>query len=166
LTTWLKLPYNIHSEIEEYMGQRFYEQQLKALGDCPGNKNPNRRKRKMAWDDDKKAQAVSMYEDMDPCPETSMEIVKGIADELDESPNGVRMILTKAGVYVKKTPAAKSSSGTTGGGSTRVSKAAAAEALIAILGDAGQDVDEEIISKLTGKASQYFTAIITKINEA
>tara|TARA_B100000768_G_scaffold71524_1_gene68556 strand:- start:7817 stop:8263 length:447 start_codon:yes stop_codon:yes gene_type:complete len=148
------------------MGQRFYEQQLKALGDCPGNKNPNRRKRKMAWDDDKKAQAVSMYEDMDPCPETSMEIVKGIADELDESPNGVRMILTKAGVYVKKTPAAKSSSGTTGGGSTRVSKAAAAEALIAILGDAGQDVDEEIISKLTGKASQYFTAIITKINEA
>ena len=148
------------------MGQRFYEQQLKALGDCPGNKNPNRRKRKMAWDDDKKAQAVSMYEDMDPCPETSMEIVKGIADELDESPNGVRMILTKAGVYVKKTPAAKSSSGTTGGGSTRVSKAAAAEALIAILGDAGQDVDEEIISKLTGKASQYFTSIITKINEA
>lgn len=148
------------------MGQRFYEQQLKALGDCPGNKNPNRRKRKMAWDDDKKAQAVSMYEDMNPCPETSMEIVKGIADELDESPNGVRMILTKAGVYVKKTPAAKSSSGTTGGGSTRVSKAAAAEALIAILGDAGQDVDEEIISKLTGKASQYFTAIITKINEA
>lgn len=166
MTTWLKLPYNIHSEIEEYMGQRFYEQQLKALGDCPGNKNPNRRKRNMAWDDDKKAQAVSMYEDMDPCPETSMEIVKGIADELDESPNGVRMILTKAGVYVKKTPAAKSSSGTTGGGSTRVSKAAAAEALIAILGDAGQDVDEEIISKLTGKASQYFTAIITKINEA
>ena len=148
------------------MGQRFYEQQLKALGDCPGNKNPNRRKRNMAWDDDKKAQAVSMYEDMEPCPETSMEIVKGIADELDESPNGVRMILTKAGVYVKKTPAAKSSSGTTGGGSTRVSKAAAAEALIAILGDAGQDVDEEIISKLTGKASQYFTAIITKINEA
>lgn len=121
----------------------------------------------MAWDDDKKAQAVSMYEDMEPCPETSMEIVKGIADELDESPNGVRMILTKAGVYVKKTPAAKSSSGTTGGGGgNRVSKAAAAEALIAILGDAGQDVDEEIISKLTGKASQYFTAIITKINEA
>ena len=139
------------------MGQRFYEQQLKTLGDCPGNKNPNKRTRKVAWDDDKKAQAVSMYEDMEPTPETSMEIVKGIADELDESPNGVRMILTKAGVYVKKTPAAKSSSGT---------KAAAAEALIAVLGDAGQDVDEEIISKLTGKASQYFTAIITKINEA
>ena len=121
----------------------------------------------MAWDDDKKAQAVAMYEDMDPTPETSMEIVKGIADEIDESPNGVRMILTKAGVYVKKTPAAKSSgSTTTGGGSARVSKAAAAEALTAALSDAGQSVDEEIIAKLTGKASQYFTSIITAINEA
>ena len=123
------------------MGDRFYTQQLQALGDCPGNKNPNRRTRKVAWDDDKKAQ--------------------------DESPNGVRMILTKAGVYVKKTPAAKSSAGTTGGGGgTRVSKAAAADALIAALSDAGQTVDEEIIAKLTGKASQYFTSIITAINEA
>ena len=148
------------------MSERFYLQQLKALGDCPGNKNPNKRKRKVAWDDDKKAQAVSMYEEAEPTPETSMEIVKDIAEELDESPNGVRMILTKAGVYVKKTPAAKSSGSTTGGGSTRVSKAAAAEALVAALGDAGQPVDEEIIAKLTGKASQYFTSIITAINEA
>jgi len=147
------------------MSERFYLQQLKALGDCPGNKNPNKRKRKVAWDDDKKAQAVSMYEEAEPTPETSMEIVKDIAEELDESPNGVRMILTKAGVYVKKTPAAKSSGGSKGGGGTRVSKAAAAEALIAALGDAGQEVDEEIISKLTGKASQYFTKVITAINE-
>ena len=121
----------------------------------------------MAWEDDQKKQAEAMYEEAEPTTETNMEIVKDIAEELDESPNGVRMILTKAGVYVKKTPAAKSSGGTTpGGGGTRVSKAAAAEALIAALGDAGQDVDEEIISKLTGKASQYFTSIITKINEA
>jgi hypothetical protein len=147
------------------MGDRFYMQQLKALGDCPGNKNPNKRKRKVAWDDDKKAQAVSMYEEAEPTPETSMEIVKDIAEELDESPNGVRMILTKAGVYVKKTPAAKSSGGSKSGGGTRVSKAAAAEALIAALGDAGQDVDEEIIAKLTGKASQYFTRVIQAINE-
>ena len=151
------------------MGYRFYMQQLEATGFAPGLKNTKpKRKRKMAWDDDKKAQAVSMYEEADPTPETSMEIVKDIAEELDESPNGVRMILTKAGVYVKKTPAAKSSGGATGGGAggTRVSKAAAAEALIAALGDAGQPVDEEIIAKLTGKASQYFTSILVAINEA
>ena len=147
------------------MGDRFYMQQLERTGFAPGLKNTNKRKRRMAWDDDKKAQAVAMYEEAEPTPETSMEIVKDIADELDESPNGVRMILTKAGVYVKKTPAAKSSGGTTGG-STRVSKAAAQEALTAALSDAGQSVDEEIISKLTGKAAQYFTSIITTINEA
>ena len=146
------------------MSDRFYNQQLKALGDCPGNKNPKKRTRIVAWDDDKKAEAVSLYEKAEPTPETSMEIVKDIAEELDESPNGVRMILTKAGVYVKKTPATKSSGGS-GGGGTRVSKAAAAEALIKALGDAGQSVDEEIISKLTGKASQYFTTVITAINE-
>ena len=56
----------------------------------------------MAWDDTKKAQAVQMYQEAEPTPETSVEIVKDIAEELLESPNGVRMILTKAGVYVRK----------------------------------------------------------------
>ncbi len=116
----------------------------------------------MAWDDDKKAQAVSMYEEAEPTPENSMEIVKEIADELEESPNGVRMILTKAGVYVKK--AAAASAPKAGGGGTRVSKVAAAEALTAALTDAGQAVDEDIVNKLTGKAAQYFTGIITALN--
>ena len=52
----------------------------------------------MAWTDEKKDEAVSLYEEQQPTPETSMEIVKEIADQLDESPNGVRMILTRAGV--------------------------------------------------------------------
>lgn len=143
------------------MGDRFYTQQLKTLGDCPGNKNPNKRTRKVAWTDESKAKAVSMYESQDPTPETSMEIVKDIAEELDESPNGVRMILTKAGVYVKKTPAAKASTGTASG-STRVSKVAAQEALTAAIQDAGKIVDEEIISKLTGKAAQYFATLFNE----
>ena len=143
------------------MGDRFYTQQLKTLGDCPGNKNPNKRTRKVAWTDESKAKAVSMYESQDPTPETSMEIVKDIAEELDESPNGVSMILTKAGVYVKKTPAAKASTGTASG-STRVSKVAAQEALIAAIQDAGKIVDEEIISKLTGKAAKYFATLFNE----
>ncbi len=143
------------------MGDRFYTQQLQTLGDCPGNKNPKKRTRKVAWTDESKAQAVELYEQGNPTPETSMEIVKEIAEELDESPNGVRMILTKAGVYVKKTPAAKSSASTGSAGGTRVSKAAAQEALIAAITDAGKSVDEEIISKLTGKAAQYFTTLLS-----
>ena len=150
------------------MGDRFYLSQLAATGSCPGAKLTQlRRKRKMAWDDDKKAQAVSMYEAADPTPETSMEIVKDIADELEESPNGVRMILTKAGVYVKKAPASGGANGTAssgGSGGGRVSKAAAQEALIAAINDSGQAVDEEIISKLTGKAAQYFTTVLNGVN--
>ena len=118
----------------------------------------------MAWDDDKKAQAVSMYEEQDPTPETSMEIVKDIADELDESPNGVRMILTKAGVYVKKSPATNGGGNSTGGGGGRVSKQAMQEELIAAISDAGQAVDNDIIDKLSGKAAQYLAGVITAIN--
>lgn len=117
----------------------------------------------MAWTDESKAEAIAMYQEAEPTPETSMEIVKQIADELGESPNGVRMILTKAEVYIKKAPAASSSSSKSGGG-TRVSKAAAVEALAAALSDAGQEVDEDIVNKLTGKAAQYFTTIITALN--
>lgn len=148
------------------MGERFYRQQLAATGTCPGATiSQTKRKRKMAWDDDKKAQAVAMYEEAEPTPENSMEIVKQIADDLDESPNGVRMILTKAGVYVKKAPAAASTSTkASSGGGTRVSKAVATEALVAALSDAGQEVDEDIVNKLTGKAAQYFTNVIQALN--
>jgi hypothetical protein len=127
--------------------------------------NLEKEKQIVAWDDEKKAAVIEAYEGADPTPENSMEIVKDLADEYEESPNGVRMILTKAGVYVKKTPAASSkSSGGTGAGGTRVSKAAAQESLIAALTDAGQEIDNDIVEKLTGKAAQYFTAVITAVN--
>ena len=130
------------------MGDRFYFQQQQRWG-----------KRRMAWTDEKKEQAIEMYREQEPTPETSMEIVKEIADELGESPNGVRMILTKAGVYVKKTPATGNGGGTSSGG-TRVSKQAAQEAPTAAITDKGLSVDEDIISKLTGKAAQYFTGLL------
>ena len=72
--------------------------------------NLEKEKQIVAWDDEKKAAVIEAYEGADPTPENSMEIVKDLADEYEESPNGVRMILTKAGVYVKKTPAASSKS--------------------------------------------------------
>lgn len=148
------------------MGDRFYKQQLAATGTCPGATiSQQRRKRKMAWTDEKKAEVIEAYEAANPTPETSMEIVKDIADEFEESPNGVRMVLTKAGVYVKKAPASGGAkAGSTGGnGGGRVSKAAAIEALSAAISDAGQEVDEEIVSKLTGKAAQYFAGIIGNV---
>ena len=145
------------------MGDRFYLQQLERLGTCPGYYGKPKRRSRMAWDDDKKEQAVEMYTAEEPTPENSMEIVKSIADELGESPNGVRMILTKAGVYVKKAPAASAKKSTTSTGGTRINKAAAQEALTAALNDAGVDIDDDIISKLTGKAAQYFADALNKV---
>ena len=116
----------------------------------------------MSWTDEKKQEAVEMYTAEEPTPENSMEIVKDIAEQLEESPNGVRMILTKAGVYVRKTPARSSSNGSSGGG--RVSVAGAQSDLTSALTDAGQEVDAAIISKLTGKAAVYFTGIVNNLN--
>ena len=148
------------------MGDRFYLSQLAATGNCPGATiSQRRRKRRMAWDDEKKAAVIEQYEAANPTPENSMEIVAELAEEFEESPNGVRMILTKAGVYVKKAPASggatKASNGGSGG---RVSKAAAIESLSAAISDAGQEVDQEILDKLTGKAAVYFTGVISAIN--
>ncbi len=156
------------------MSDRFYTQMLEATGWCPGFKGTQSiaeyesrfgkiRRRRMAWTDEAKAQAVEMYTAEEPTPENSMEIVKTIADELNESPNGVRMILTRAGVYVKKSPVASSNG--SGGGGGRVSVAGAQAELTSAISDMGEQPDEAIISKLTGKAAQYFAGLIQKLND-
>lgn len=117
----------------------------------------------MPWTDESRAKAISMYEKAEPTPENSMDIVTEISEELGESVNGVRMVLSKAGVYIKKEPAAAASSGgaskTTKSTSTRVSKEDAQAQLIAAIEAAGKDVDSDIISKLTGKAAVYFAGL-------
>jgi transposase-like protein len=132
------------------MSDRYYNQMRDLTGWCHGMPEylKTKRRRRMAWTDESKAEAVEMYVEQEPTPETSMEVVKDIADHLGESPNGV-------------TGAAKSS----GGGSARVSKADAAEALTSALTDAGQEIDADIIDKLTGKASVYFTGVLNNINK-
>jgi len=148
------------------MSDRFYQQMRDATGWCPGMPEhlKKQRRRKVAWTDEAKAQAVEMYTAEEPTPENSMEVVKEIAAELGESPNGVRMILTRAGVYVKKTPATKSTSSGGGGGGGRVSVADAQQAVRDAISDAGKEADDAIISKLTGKAANYFAGIINELN--
>jgi hypothetical protein len=113
------------------------------------------------WNDELKADAIKQYLDQDPTPETSVQIVADVAENMGFTPNSVRMILSKAGVYVTKgTPAKKADkeSGTKAAG-TRVSKESAHAALTAAIEAAGKEVNEEVISKLTGKAAQYFTTL-------
>lgn len=108
-----------------------------------------------------KAQIVEQYKEREPTPETTMDIVKELADEHDESPNRIRMILSGAGAYIKKEPAKSTASGGTSGGSKRVSKADAQAALAKAIESKGHEPDMAIIEKMTGKAAQYFTEVLT-----
>lgn len=102
---------------------------------------------------------VSAYVSSDPTPETNAEILKELGEQFGISPNKVRVILTKEGVYVKKDPieAAASSGGTS---TKRGSKEAALNELRALLEEMDKPIDEDIISKLTGKAANYIISIL------
>jgi hypothetical protein len=141
------------------MGERFYLAQKAATGSCPGSLT--KRRRNMAWTDEKRQQVIERYLELEPTPENSIELVQQIADEVEETPNGVRLILSKADVYVKKSTPASGSSKATGEAKPRVSKADAIEKLIAVITETGVAVDEEITGKLTGKAAIYLTKVIT-----
>lgn len=121
----------------------------------------------MAWDDEKKAKVIKEYVDEKPTADNSMEIVKSLAENYGETPNGVRMILSKAGVYVKKEAAAKptSSGKEPASGTTRVSKEASIDALRALIVSMEGPVNEEILTKLTGKAAVYFVDVLKTITE-
>jgi transposase-like protein len=114
------------------------------------------------WTDELKQQVIAAYEELEPTAETTMDAVKTVANDFDKTPNGVRMILSKAGVYVKKTPAAggSSSSGSTSG-AKRINKAEAIAALKQAIEDSGKEVDNDICDRLTGKAAVYITGLLS-----
>lgn len=118
----------------------------------------------MAWTDEQKQKVIDLYTEAKPTPETSTEIIKQIAEDEELSPNGVRMVLVQAGVYVKKEAATTSKGGATKTeGSKRVSKETAIGALRKLIEDKGAPVDDEILEKLTGKAAVYLTSVINSI---
>ena len=117
----------------------------------------------MAWTQEDKDKVIKMYTDAEPTPETSTEIIKDIAEQTGQSANGIRMILVQHNVYVKKDPATapkkESTKGSSGEGSKRVSKESQIAELTALIENRGKDVDEDILSKLTGKAAAYLVSV-------
>jgi transposase-like protein len=119
------------------------------------------------WTPELKEKVIAMYQEKQPTPENSTEIVKEIAEEIEQSTNGVRMVLIQSGVYVKKEVAAstgtttKTTTGTktAGTGTKRVSKEDSIAALKAKIEAAGKEVDDEILDKLTGKAAVYLASL-------
>jgi len=115
-----------------------------------------------AWTEELKQEVIAKYEGAGPTPENSTEIIKDIAEEIEMSPNGVRMVLVQAGVYVKKDASAPSAKTTkaSGEGTKRVSKESAIAELRQALEEANKPVDDDILSKLTGKAAVYFLSVL------
>lgn len=114
----------------------------------------------MAWDDAKRAQVIAAYKEAKPTPENSLEIVAQLSDDYEEPPNGVRMVLIKAGEYIKKEATASKADPDK---PKRVSKADSIADLKSAIEDANQSVEGEILDKLTGKAAIYFTGVIRGI---
>ena len=116
----------------------------------------------MSWTDEQKKQAIDTYLAGNPTPSNSTELVTAIAEEMEQSPNGVRMVLTGAKVYVKKEPPKGTTSTTAKGGdkAPRVSKDDQITELAAAITASGKEADMEILSKLTGKAAAYFTMVL------
>lgn len=119
----------------------------------------------MAWTEELKQQVIDAYQAANPTAENSLEIIQELAQEHEQSPNGVRMILVQAGVYVKKEAAAgttatkKPSAGSEG--SKRVSKEVSIGALKELIRNRGKSVDDDILDKLTGKAAIYLTEVFS-----
>lgn len=115
----------------------------------------------MAWTDEDKQKAITMYTDGNPTPETSAELLKDISDTLGQTANGVRMVLMQAGVYVKKSDTPKPTATKDGGeGTKRVSKDSQLAALREAIEARNVEVDEEILAKMTGKAAAYFVTVL------
>lgn len=111
------------------------------------------------WTDELKQEVIDAYLAEEPTAETTMEVVKNVATGFNKTPNGVRMVLSKAGVYVKKNPVNAASSGSSTG-TKRVNKTEAIANFKKAIKAAGKEVDDDICDRLTGKAAVYLTGLL------
>ena len=127
----------------------------------------------MAWTTEKKQECIEAYKKImaelatdELRAQHTTEVVADLAEEFGETVNGVRTILARAEVYYKKAPATKAATAkaaATGEGTKRINKADAIAELTNTIAAIDPDlVDQEVLSKLTGKAAAYFISILTK----
>lgn len=124
------------------------------------------------WSDELRTQVAELYAEKigaieeDKQASASSEIVAEIRDILKRetgevpTPNGIIMILSKAGIYVSQSKKKAASPSASGG---RRSKQDAHDDLKGAIEAFNQEYDEELISKLTAKAADMFTKILQGI---
>lgn len=116
-----------------------------------------------AWTEDKKAKVVEAYTSQNPTAENTAELIAKIAEAEGETVNGVRMVLSKAGVYVKIANKTATPSGEAK--PKRKSKQESLDELTGLMEDHGVEVEDEVVSKLTGKAAEFFIKAINQVIE-
>lgn len=120
------------------------------------------------WTQELKDEVIAAYEKQEPTAETSAQVVQQLAEEFEKTPNGIRRILSVAGVYISaaKKPSTASTSKASKPASdkpARVSKEDSIAALVSTLESLSLEVDETITSKLTGKAAVYFNQLFEQV---
>jgi len=113
------------------------------------------------WTDEQKQEVIAAYKDREPTPDTTLDIIKELAEDFNRTPNSIRMILVRAEEYVKKEPKSASKSSSSNG-TKRMSKADAIDGLKAAIEKVGKEVDHDICDRLTGKAAVYFTGLFSE----
>ncbi|BAV81258.1 putative DNA-binding protein [Vibrio phage VCPH] len=97
--------------------------------------------------------------------EHSRAALKEAAEAVGTSEASARIKLNKIGVYVKVTPAKSAPKAASGGGGKRLNKAEQQAELVSAFRDLGvEDLDMEIIEKLTGKAAAHLAAKLREVN--
>lgn len=119
----------------------------------------------MPMSDELKQEIVAAYEEAEPTPETTGQIVKDISDDQDLSPNAVRRVLSNAGVYVKQQAKAASASKASGDKPKRKGKEEQQADLIAAVEECGLEADKSIVEKMTGKAAAHFAELFGKLKQ-
>lgn len=117
------------------------------------------------WTEELRQEVVDAYVAQNPTPENTVQIMEDIQKDTGKSINAIRTILSKAKVYVCKTPVAKAKSDEASDKKPRVSKEDKINALSELLEANGVEADEAILSKLTGKAADYFTTVVQTLLE-
>lgn len=121
----------------------------------------------MAWSDTKRETVIAEYQDImaneydtDAKREAAtVEVVKELAEKYEETVNGVRNVLNRAGVYIKKAAAGSTKAGATS--TKRVSKADALQELKNTIAAIDPSlVNEDLIDKMTGVTAAYITSIL------
>lgn len=143
------------------MGDRYYAAMLKEIGKTIlRGKVVDRNKKPVKYTQEFKDLVIKQYLESDPTPNNTVELCKSIADEHDVSSNVIRKLLVDAEVYISQGQVSSKKST-----STKLDKSKMQSTIQEVIAKLGEPVNDDIILKLTGKAANYLTGVLSVLNK-